>query len=40
MKLYCLGTGHAGVTKNYNTCFVLENGGGLCLLTQAEEIRF
>lgn len=28
MKLYCLGTGHAGVTKNYNTCFVLENGGG------------
>lgn len=39
MKLICLGTGHAGMIKNYNTCFVLENGGGLCLLTQAEEIK-
>ncbi len=28
MKLICLGTGHAGMIKNYNTCFVLENGGG------------
>ncbi len=32
MKLYCLGTGHADVTKNYNTCFVLENGGGRLLV--------
>ncbi len=40
MKLYCLGTGHADVTKNYNTCFVLENGGGDCWLTLAVETEF
>lgn len=32
MKLICLGTGHADVIKNYNTCFVLENGRGALLV--------
>ncbi|MBR6956088.1 MAG: MBL fold metallo-hydrolase, partial [Firmicutes bacterium] len=27
MKLTMLGTGHAGVTKCYNTCFILEDAG-------------
>ena len=27
MKIYVLGTGHAGVLKNYNTCFIIENNG-------------
>lgn len=27
MKLYVLGTGHAGVVDGYNTCFILENNG-------------
>jgi len=45
MKLTMLGTGHAVVTKCYNTCFVLEEnnelflvdgGGGSTLLTQFE----
>lgn len=46
MKLTMLGTGHAVVTKCYNTCFVLEEneelflvdgGGGSTLLTQFEK---
>lgn len=46
MKLTMLGTGHAVVTKCYNTCFVLEEdndlflvdgGGGGTLLTQFEK---
>ena len=28
MKLTMLGTGNALVTECYNTCFVLEDGGG------------
>ncbi len=27
MKLHVLGTGHATVIKNYNTCFLIENNG-------------
>lgn len=46
LKLVMLGTGHAMVTKCYNTCFVLDNGnesimvdagGGNGILTQVEK---
>ena len=46
VKLVMLGTGHAMVTKCYNTCFVLNNddnsimvdaGGGNGILTQVEK---
>lgn len=46
VRLVMLGTGHAMVTKCYNTCFVLDNdngsvmvdaGGGNGILTQAEK---
>jgi len=32
MDIYCLGTGHATTIKNFNTCFVLNFGGGGNLL--------
>ena len=46
MKIIMLGTGHATVTKCYNTCFIIENnnqyllvdgGGGNTLLRQLEK---
>lgn len=48
MKLTMLGTGHAAVTKCYNTCFVLEDddeyflvdgGGGYTLFAQLEKAK-
>lgn len=48
MKLHVLGTGHATVTKNYNTCFVMENenkyllvdaGGGNGILKQLKKME-
>ena len=48
MKLYVLGTGHATVIYNYNTCFCLENngkhllvdgGGGKQVLTQLAKLN-
>ena len=48
MKLYVLGTGHATVLNNYNTCFCLERnnkyllvdaGGGKQILKQLKDIN-
>jgi len=49
MRLTMLGTGHAGVTECYNTCFILENqgqlflvdgGGGNTLLRQLQQTGY
>ena len=40
MKMNVLGTGFALATKNYNTCFALEENGSLFLVDGAAEIRF